>query len=184
LKIGRLSIHQLAEYGTVPISFQVRSRLVVDHLTSRLTDGEIDEYQKDYDHHPEERPSEWARRFDLSKWVFFAAYDDDDGLVGAAAAVCRSAEIDMLDGRSDLVCLWDIRVVPNLRRSGVGKGLFEQVEQWGRENGCTELTVETQDINVPACRFYQRMGCSLHRVNPNAYPPDLNEVQLIWRKRI
>ena len=90
----------------------------------------------------------------------------------------------MLEGRSDLAVLWDIRVQPDARRSGVGSALFEAAERWSREQGCAQLKVETQNTNAPACRFYQRHGCRLARVNRNAYPTLPEEIQLLWYKEL
>jgi ribosomal protein S18 acetylase RimI-like enzyme len=42
--------------------------------------------------------------------------------------------------------------------------------------------VETQQINVPACRFYQRHGFVLETVRPDVYPGLPEEVQLRWAK--
>jgi hypothetical protein len=40
--------------------------------------------------------------------------------------------------------------------------------------------VETQNINVPACRFYAAQGCELRGIHPNTYPELPHEVQLLW----
>jgi len=42
------------------------------------------------------------------------------------------------------------------------------------------LKVETQNINVPACRFYEKQGCHLSSINRNAYKAFPEEVELIW----
>jgi hypothetical protein len=44
------------------------------------------------------------------------------------------------------------------------------------------MTIETQNINVVACRFYARQGCALRTVNHMAYAEFPNEVQLLWYK--
>jgi ribosomal protein S18 acetylase RimI-like enzyme len=44
--------------------------------------------------------------------------------------------------------------------------------------------VETQQVNVVACRFYQRQGFSLERVAAAAYPSLPDEVQLLWIKAL
>ena len=62
----------------------------------------------------------------------------------------------------------------------MGRLLFEAACAWTREHGGTELKVETQDINVPACRFYAAMGGQLAEANVGKYG-DLDEVQIIWR---
>jgi len=60
--------------------------------------------------------------------------------------------------------------------------LFDAGEQWVRSQGYRELMIETQNVNVSACRFYQRRGCILVAANPGVYPECLNEIQLLWSK--
>jgi GNAT superfamily N-acetyltransferase len=95
-----------------------------------------------------------------------------------------TAALDLLEGRSDLAVLWDIRVMPAVRGHGFGRGLFEAAEAWARARGCRELKVETQNVNVPACRFYAALGCELRLVQEDAYPQCPGEVQLLWYKAL
>jgi hypothetical protein len=44
--------------------------------------------------------------------------------------------------------------------------------------------VETQTINVPACRFYSKMGCTLGAIDRYAYVDLPNEIQLLWFKEL
>ena len=71
----------------------------------------------------------------------------------------------MLNGRSDLGVLWDIRVHPDSRHCGIGTRLFEYAAAWLRERGGVLMKVETQNVNVPACRFYAKQECLLGEVN-------------------
>jgi len=88
--------------------------------------------------------------------------------------------VDFLEGRREIAALWDIRVEPAHRRSGVGHALFEGVVAWARDRNCRILKVETQNINVPACRFYARQGCELGVIHRHAYREYPDEVMLIW----
>ena len=88
----------------------------------------------------------------------------------------------MLEGRQDLAIVWDIRVLPEARGKGVGSALFREAEAWARAKGCRQLKVETQNINVVACRFYARHGCVLRAVNHMAYGEFPNEDQMLWYK--
>src|SRR3546814_16041104 len=86
----------------------------------------------------------------------------------------------MLRGRHDLAVLWDLRVVRSSRRSGAGSALFDAAAAWARERGCRALEIETQQVNVSACRFYQRMGCSLpalDRFASAALPPETQYIR-------
>jgi GNAT superfamily N-acetyltransferase len=88
----------------------------------------------------------------------------------------------MLEGRADLAVLWDIRVAPAARRHGVGTALFEAAQIWALDNGCRQLKIETQNINVAACRFYARQGCVLRAARHGVYPECPDEIQLLWYK--
>ena len=70
------------------------------------------------------------------------------------------------------------------RRRGVGAALLDAAERRAVNRGASQLRVETQQINVPACRFYLRHGFSLESVRPDAYPDLPEEVQLLWRKSL
>ena len=90
----------------------------------------------------------------------------------------------MLDGRDDLAVLWDIRVAPEARRRGVGAALFSRALDWSRARGCSELKIETQNVNVGACRFYERCGCELRAIHQSAYATLPDEMQLLWYRSV
>lgn len=113
----------------------------------------------------------------------FAAHDDG-ALVGAAAVAWGTPGLDLLEGRRDLAVLWDLRVAPEARGRGVGTALFRAAEAWAAARGCRHLKVETQSVNVPACRFYARAGCVLGAVHRFAYPGLPDEAQLLWYKAL
>ena len=177
----------LREYSQIPIAFEVRE--VVDvvetpHGRNRfsLTLRAIDSpYEKDYD--VLAPPAAWPSQFDLSHWRFFAARVGGER-VGGAAVVLRAPDVQMLQGRADVAILWDIRVAKNARRHGVGAALMENVEAWSVAHGARWLEVETQNINVPACRFYEQIGFELREVNRSAYVTLPGEIQLIWGEKL
>jgi len=179
----------LPEYARVPITFTVDRVLDVTNRGDgpgmfALSERRLEvPYEKDYDAIPGEGPLQWARRFDLSKWAFFTARFASR-IVGAATVVFDTPGLTMLEGRRDLAVLWDIRVAPDARRQGVGSALFERVETWAQLHGCRQLKVETQNINVRACRFYERHGCQLRAIRRAAYPELPEEIQLLWYKDI
>jgi GNAT superfamily N-acetyltransferase len=79
-----------------------------------------------------------------------------------------------------LAVLWDLRVVAQYRRRGVGASLIEEACRVAREAGCHHLAIETQDVNVPACRLYASMGAVLREIRPRAYPEHPDEAALLW----
>jgi streptothricin acetyltransferase len=177
-------VSALAEYGGISIAFEVSEMFDVITEADGCARLEVRRvpvpYVKDYDA-IDGGPMRWAERFDLSNWGFFSALRDAQ-CVGRAAVARDTSALEMLEGLSDVALLWDIRVAPFARRRGVGSALFDAVVTWARSRGCLQLTVETQNTNVAACRFYAREGCALRTVKRGAYPALPDEVQLIWCK--
>ena len=178
-------IAALPDYARIPIRFTVDRVLDVtnrDGSGFALSERRLDvPYEKDYDAIAGEGPLQWSRRFDLSKWALFTARSANR-IVGGATVAFDTPGLAMLEGRSDLAVLWDLRVAPDARRQGVGSALFQRVEAWARLRGCRQLKIETQNINVRACRFYERQGCQLQAVHRAAYPELPEEIQLLWYK--
>src|SRR5262245_61154511 len=179
----------LARYAQIPIAFEVREILDVRASEELLAGRSLVTRPvsapdlKDYDTYGGEGPLRWADRFDLSHWQLFEA-TIGSRRVGGAAVVLDSAEVEMCEARSDLAVLWDIRVSPEERRRGVGSALLRAVEDWAVVNGGRGLKVETQDTNVPACRFYARHGCALGGIHRHVYPDLPDEIQLLWYKQL
>ncbi|HVS30660.1 MAG TPA: GNAT family N-acetyltransferase [Thermoanaerobaculia bacterium] len=163
MAIAEEPLTALSEYARVPIAFEAAG-------------GRI----KDYDA-AGGGPAEWARTFDLSNWGLIAARSSGR-LVGGAVIAFRTDGVTMLEGRSDLAVLWDIRVEPELRGKGIGAAIFQAVEEWAMARGCRQLKVETQDSNIAACRFYERRGCVLGESRPQAYRESPGEVQMLYYK--
>ena len=179
----------LTEHGTISIAF------AVDQIFDlALTDGGLggmvlteipvaEPYVKDYDAVEGEGPARWAERFDVSNWGMIGAFEAG-ARIGGAVIATRTADLRMLEGRDDVAVLWDIRVAPGQRGSGVGSALFRAAERWAGDRGCGWLKIETQNINAAACRFYQKMGCTLGGIERFAYPELPHEVQLLWWKAL
>ena len=184
LELTYSQVGDLRDYAAVPGAFETR---VVFDVVPEAEDYALVEralaapLRKDYD--AIESPLKWPQLFDVSKWIMVSAFAAGRRVGGAIGAI-DTPGVDMLEARRDLVVLWDLRVAPEARNGGVGAALFEAVEQWGRSRACTELKVETQNVNVHACRLYRGQGCSLARASAGAYPDFPGEIQLVWRKRI
>jgi GNAT superfamily N-acetyltransferase len=183
MEIREESMFSLAEHASIPIAFRVDRILDVALVGQRpvlMERALADTYIKDYD--AVEEPLRWVR-FNTSNWGLIAAYMGPDR-VGGAIVAFDTPGVELLEERRDLALLWDLRVSPDYRRAGIGAGLFHAVEAWARARGCGELKIETQNINVPACRFYERQGCVLRAANRFVYPDLPDEVQLLWFKSL
>jgi GNAT superfamily N-acetyltransferase len=181
--------HSLDAYASIPIAYRIVEVLDPDSpldsagllpFTSTTLDEPI---VKNYDTLPGNHPLDWAARFDMHDWGILAAHSGNQR-VGGAVVVARSPNLEMLEGRDELALLWDIRVAPSARSHGVGSALLAACETWALERGARVLKVETQNTNVPACRFYARHGFILGSVGREAYPELPNEVQFLWYKNL
>ncbi len=189
MEIAEEPIANLARHAEVPIAFVVENVLDVSLVDGGMGGITISKtpvaapWVKDYDAIKGEGPTRWAKRFDVGNWGLIAAHDAS-GRVGGAVVASNTAGLNMLERRSDLAVLWDIRVRPDARWTGIGTMLFRAVEDWARDRNCPLLKVETQNINVPACRFYRRMGCTLASIERLAYSDLPDDVQLMWIKEL
>jgi GNAT superfamily N-acetyltransferase len=174
---------RLVEYCAIPIRFEVRSVFWVegdDPVSAILTEVPVERpWTKDYDTIEGQQPTRWATRWDLANWGLLAAYVGGRE-IGVCVLAHNTGGIELLEERSDVVAVWDIRVHPDYRRNGIGDRLFGAAVHWARSRQCHKLKVETQNINVPACRFYMRQGCRLSSINRRAYDALPDEIQLIW----
>lgn len=62
-------------------------------------------------------------------------------------------------------------VAPTHRRTGLGSKLLDEVYQWAKDLGHSDLHLMTTSTNAAAIRFYQRYGFILTGAT-EPYPPD------------
>ncbi len=179
----------LAKYAEIDMAFTVDSVLRIDLIDDglggmRLVEEAVETYVKDYDRvvDGEEGPTRWGERWDISNWGIFVAEDQGE-LVGGATVAWNTEGVDMLEGRADIACLWGLRVAPEYRRRGVGTRLLGAAAEHARSKGCKQLKIETQNINVAACRFYAKQGARLGRIDRYGYAgcaEVAHEAMLVW----
>jgi GNAT superfamily N-acetyltransferase len=187
VEIVEIGPGELARYASVPIAFRVESVLCVDEIDGglggfRLTEEPVAQPGvKDYNAFEGDAPTCWGERFDISRWGFFLALDGTRP-VGGAAVAWNTPDLLMLEGVTDLAVLWDIRVHPEHQRRGIGAALLKRAADWARGRKCSRLKIETQNVNVPACRFYASQGCRLGAIARHCYhePQLAHEVMLLW----
>ena len=184
---------EIRQVGTdaLPGYSEVRSSLVVESVFRlepvesglggiRLREEKISSpYVKDYDAARGEGPTRWLKKWDLSEWGIFMAFQDGWHIGGSIVA--PGAHIGDLDSRFSQ--LFDIRLLPEHRRQGNGSMLLKRAAEWAKQRGCSYLKIETQNTNVPACRFYAGQGCVLGNIDKCAYiayPEAEHETRLIW----
>ena len=122
-----------------------------------LVKTSVELYIKDFCVGDDESITRWEKRWDISNWAFFMAFDGEQPVGGATVVSCTK-EINMLSGRDDLAVLWDIRVDDAYKHRDVGQALFDMAVNWSREQGLVQMKIECQNYNIPAIRFYNEQG--------------------------
>ncbi len=187
--IRAIGVDEFPLYDAIPNYFEVRTVFQVVAPDGglgglQLVEQPVEPYIKTYDN---DGPTAWAQEFDLHTWGIFVAFDGEapTGVPVGGAAVALNAPVYPLDHfqRKDLAVLWDIRVHPDARGRGIGAQLFRHAADWARGQGYGQLGLETQSVNVAACRFYARQGCilgAIHRYGYAGVPNVAHEVMLLW----
>jgi GNAT superfamily N-acetyltransferase len=179
----------LADYGSVPIAFEVKSILKLEVVDGGLggflwTEHAIERpWTKDYDVDSGEGPTRWAKRFNIDNWGILSAFDGEKRIGGCVLAYDTKG-LSTLEDRADLAALWDLRVDSAYRRRGVGASLFDAAVAWAAARNCAWLKIETQNINVTACRFYAKQGCELGIIHRFAYKDFPEEAELVWYRKM
>ncbi len=79
--------------------------------------------------------------------------------------------------------VWNILIDRHHRRRGLGRHFMQRAAEWARQHGCRALTLETQNNNIDACRFYQHLGFRLTGIRDDLYHNDdlqRGEVAIFW----
>ncbi|UQZ37249.1 N-acetyltransferase [Paenibacillus sp. PK3_47] len=76
-----------------------------------------------------------------------------------------------------------IKVDNSYRKSGIGRQLIEQAKHWAKAGDLPGLMLETQNINVTACKLYERCGFVIGGFDHFLYKglhPQTNETAIYW----
>lgn len=172
-------------YDKVDMKVNVHSEYKVKRINNGLggillEEVPVESFIKDLGSY--ERATEYEKEFDITNCRFYMAFDGDIP-VGAMTVVGTTEGIDMLCGRKDACILWDIRVSDTYKRKGIGQKLFDMGVINAKKDGYQQMIIECQNNNVQACKFYQKQGAVLSKLDMYAYyfdPKIRNEIQFIW----
>jgi GNAT superfamily N-acetyltransferase len=147
----------------------------------RLVEQKVDRPYKKGADDPEDSPAMWPPQGEQGGFAAFLA-SEGDRILGGAAVVINPSGAFLFERRRKLAGLWDIRVRPEERRRGIGSRLLLFAAAWARKEGCTQLRIESQNVNVAGCRFYAK-HCVLGGIERYGYaasPDRAHEAMLLW----
>jgi ribosomal protein S18 acetylase RimI-like enzyme len=124
-------------------------------------------------------PSDRQRRREvLAEGLSYGAYFDGR-LVGVVLMERRQW--------NDTLHVEDIEVMPPHRGRGIGRSLLDKAVASARALGARLVSLETQNTNVPAIRFYRANGFEIDSVDLSLYTNDdaaHGEVAIIMKRKL
>ena len=116
--------------------------------------------------------------------------EDYTTFIGNPRKVIFFADVDRKPaGQIKLVPWWnkfayveELIVDTEFRGKGVGHALMTRAIAWAKQHNFPGLTLETQDNNVPACKFYEKCGFVLGGFDLYAFRnlSNASEIALYW----
>jgi ribosomal protein S18 acetylase RimI-like enzyme len=172
IEITQINQDNQFDFGTCDASFTMASRLVLNISGGKIgyTICEVvPPYTKNYGH----RRMDFVEYADADDRTIFLAYVDHQ----------IAGEVRITEAWNKYALIDDLVVDPKYRRQGIGRQLIQRCIAWAKEKGFPGVTLETQDINAPACTLYERCGFELCGFDTHLYRalhPGIDEIALYW----
>jgi ribosomal protein S18 acetylase RimI-like enzyme len=95
-----------------------------------------------------------------TKGFCFAAYEGEQ-MVGIALAEAQKWNRSLW--------VWEFHIAPSHQGRGIGRQLMERLVEAAKAAGLRIIVCETQSTNVPAIRFYRRVGFTIEGIDLSYY---------------
>lgn len=148
IEIIEISNGNIHDFITQPESFEVFGRIDPTYSNGRWTYIEVlfeERFEKMYDTYDEKAIEQYVLNNDKTAFFIY--------LNGEAAG--RILVEKNWNGYCYIV---DIFIKKQFKQKGLGKELLKKSIDWSKQNYLSGVMVETQDINLTACRFYKNLG--------------------------
>lgn len=171
IEIKALDPFNLSDAGQCDGMFLVDNKLVlsVENDIIHYTIASTPPYEKQY---PSEE-TDWSQYIANPDKAVFLAYIEER----------IAGQIILSHHWNHYAYIDDIVVDRKSRRLGVGRALLEQAKQWAMKSQRTGVMLETQNVNVGACRLYEKCGFELAGFDRHLYHgQNINpvEIALYW----
>ena len=123
-------------------------------------------------HYPPEE-LDYASYIDNPEKTVFFAYIDEQ----------LAGQIILRKNWNGYAYIEDIAVDSSFRRQGIGRQLMERAIEWAKSRRLPGIMLETSNVNVTACQFYQSLGFKLGGFDRFLYlavMPGTEEVAVYW----
>lgn len=170
-----INIRQMDSQSLDQVDGFNRNSIVNSHLTLHIQDNKIS-----YSIIPME-PYEKILTVDAEDYTTFI--DNPQKVIFFADVDGKPAgQIKLVPWWNKFAYVEELTVDTEFRGKGVGRALMTRASEWAKQQNIPGLTLETQDNNVPACRFYEKCGFVLGGFDLYAYRnlSNASEIALYW----
>jgi streptothricin acetyltransferase len=129
-------------------------------------------YEKPYRKNYPDDDENWMEYIDNPDKIIFFYYHNNECI----------GQIKLRRNWNKYAFIEDIAVSKNHRNRGVGTSLIEKAVEWAKSKNLLGFMLETQDVNLPACRFYNKLGFQIGAVDTMLYSnfDNFNEKAVFW----
>ncbi len=171
ITIKEIDTQRLADVNQCDGAFFTDSRLVIsaENDTIHYTIIKTPPYQK---HYPVDNV-DYAAYIDNPSQIIFLAYVEQQ----------IAGQIRVSRHWNHYAYIEDLIVDTRFRRRGIGQKLLQQAIKWASDRQLPGVMLETQNINVAACRLYEQCGFALGGFDSYLYQgmnPGTEEIALYW----
>lgn len=158
-KNAEITIQPLTEQSITIINDTNESFPIIGKILPSFSNGVWSYEEELYDTPTEIRfpddKLDWFAYIDSSEKIVLLAFHED-GCIG---------QIRLVKDWNRFAYIENIAVRSNFRKTGVGHLLLEAAETWAKEQSLIGLSLEAQNDNLIACRFYVKEGFVLGGVD-------------------
>ena len=176
-KNAAIKIQPLTEQSITIINDTNESFPIIGKVLPRFFDGIWSYEEQLYDTPSEIRfpddKLDWSTYIDSSEKIILLAFHENECI----------GQIRLVKDWNRLAYIENIAVRSSFRKSGVGHLLLEAAEAWAKEQSLIGLSLEAQNDNLIACRFYVKEGFVLGGVDTlkQSANPEI-DITLYWYK--
>lgn len=178
LSIVKLTADNLSDLHKANQPFDVIGRLCIQFKNGEWTYTEVLSDSAKSKQYPNYDGAEGGDYISAPDRIAYLAYDND---------LCVG-QILLEKTWNGYAHINDISVAKSHRGQGIGTALLVKAEEWAKAQNISALSLECQDNNVLASRFYKKKGFVIGGVNTRLYSmlgePYASEAAVFWYKTI
>lgn len=159
--LANLDISRFHELGAGYVSSAIYQVSKNESDTQTIISMHLKQLDTPYNKHwnPDSETDTRYRRV-IDQGLSLGAYDEER-LIGIAIAEKQAW--------NRTLWVWEFHIAADYRGRGLGRQLMDSLAEVGKKVGCRVMVCETQNTNVPAIRFYRRVGFEVGGIDLSYY---------------